>query len=514
MATLSYAADLGLGQPMAHCMRQTVIALRLADLVGASGEVREATYYSGLMMNAYCHADAAEQARWFGDDIGFKSDTFEMVELNTAQAVSFVLRRVASRGTGAERAKRLAAFAVSGQQQVMTFLTTHSTLGAEFAEHVGLADEVCLAIRQGFEQWDGKGQPRRLRGDEIGLAARLVHFASPIEVYERRRGVEAARRVARKSRGRAFDPALADLFDRYAVDIVAGLDDASDWDAIMDAEPRLSRTVTGAELDTVLLAMADLIDLKSPYRAGHSRGVANLVSEAARLAGHGDDEVEVVRRAAYLHGLGRLGVSNSIWDKPGPLTDAESERVRLAPYLTDRMLVRVAALGRSREIAARYRERLDGSGYPRGLGAASLTPLDRLLAAADVYHGRTEPRPHRPAMDAHRTAGAMLDDVRAGRLDGAAVDAVLAAAGQRAPGRREWPQGLTAREVQVLGLLARGQANKQIAARLGLSPKTVANHVEHIYGKIGVSSRAPATLYATQHGMVGSFEAVGDMSVT
>ena len=150
MATLSYAADLGLGQPMAHCMRQTVIALRLADLVGASGEVREATYYSGLMMNAYCHADAAEQARWFGDDIGFKSDTFEMVELNTAQAVSFVLRRVASRGTGAERAKRLAAFAVSGQQQVMTFLTTHSTLGAEFAEHVGLADEACLAHPAGF----------------------------------------------------------------------------------------------------------------------------------------------------------------------------------------------------------------------------------------------------------------------------------------------------------------------------------------------------------------------------
>ena len=497
---------------MAHCMRQTVIALRLADLVGASEQEREATYYLGLMMNVYCHADASEQARWFGDDIGFKSDTFQMLELNTAQAVSFVLRRVASRGTSAERAQRLAAFAISGQQQVMTFLTTHSTLSAQFAEHVGLSDEVCLAIRQGYEQWDGKGQPRKLKGPEIGLPARLVQFASPIEVYDRRRGVQAARRVAGRNRGRAFDPTLTDLFDRHAVDIVAGLDDASDWDAILDAEPRLARTVSGAELDKVLLAMADLIDMKSPHRAGHSRGVANLASEAARLAGHDAGEVTMLRRAAYVHGLGRLGVSNSIWDKPGPLTKAEFERVRLAPYLTDRMLVRLTALGRSREIAARYRERLDGSGYPRGLGAASLSPLDRLLAAADAYHGRTEPRPHRPALTADQAARVMLADVRAGRLDGAAVDAVLTAAGQRAPARRAWPRGLTTREVQVLGALARGQANKQIAARLGLSPKTVANHVEHIYSKLGVNGRAQATLYATQHAMVGSFEAVADTS--
>ena len=170
--------------------------------------------------------------------------------------------------------------------------------------------------------------------------------------------------------------------------------------------------VTGAELDRVLEAMADLVDLKSPYLAGHSRGVANLAAEAARLSGCSADEVTTLRRAGLVHDLGRLGVSNAIWDKPGPLTGAEFERVRMHPYLTDRMLARVTALARPREIAARHHERLDGSGYPRGLTAASLTPSDRLLAAADVYHAMTEPRPHRAAA---RRRGRRSDAARRGR---------------------------------------------------------------------------------------------------
>jgi len=497
VAMLSYAADLGLGQPMAHCMRQTVIALRLADLVGATEGEREATFYLGLMMNVYCHADAAEQAKWFGDDIGFKGDGFEMLDMNTAQMIAFVVRRVGSHGSAVARARRLAAFAVAGQKHVVTFLTTHSTLGAQFAERIGLADEVCLAIRQAYEQWDGKGYPHHLRGEEISLPARLVQLASPIEIFDRRRGVQAARAIARRNSGAQFDPALVELFCDRAPELLDGLDHASDWDAVLDAEPELSRRVTGAGLDEVLVAMADLVDLKSPYLAGHSRGVANLVTAAARISGHSEKDVSTVRRAALVHDLGRLGVSNAIWDKPGALTEAEYERVRLHPYLTDRMLVRLTALAPSREIAARHHERLDGSGYPRGLTATSLTPLDRLLAAADVYHAKTEPRPHRPALEPQQASRELRAEVAAGRLDGEAVDAVLRAAGHRAPARRGWPGGLTAREVEVLGLLARGRSNKQMAQRLVVAPKTVANHVEHIYLKIGVSSRAGATAWST-----------------
>jgi HD-GYP domain-containing protein (c-di-GMP phosphodiesterase class II) len=241
--------------------------------------------------------------------------------------------------------------------------------------------------------------------------------------------------------------------------------------------------------------------------AGHSRGVANLALEAGRIAGVSGDELSGLYRAGLLHDLGRLGVSNAVWDKPGPLTPAELERARLHPYLTSRMLAGVPALARSRELAANHHERLDGSGYPRGTNAPQLTPADRLLAAADVYHAMTEPRAHRPARAESEAAGEMRSEVRAGRLDGEAVNSVLKAAGHRTTARREWPAGLTAREVEVLGLLARGYSSRQIAERLVLTPKTVSNHIEHIYLKINVSSRASATHFAMRHGLVGSFEA-------
>jgi HD-GYP domain-containing protein (c-di-GMP phosphodiesterase class II) len=270
-------------------------------------------------------------------------------------------------------------------------------------------------------------------------------LASPVEIFSRRKGTAAAVSIARRHRGTQFDPAAVDLFCEHAADLLDSLDQASGWDVILDTEPPLSRRIAGADLDGVLEAMADLVDLKSPYMAGHSRGVANLAGEAARVSGQPADAVSTLRRAGLIHDLGRLGVSSAIWDKPGPLTQAESERVRLHPYLTDRMLARVSVLGPSREIAARHHERLDGSGYPRNLTAASLTPSDRLLAAADAYHAMTEPRPHRAPLDPDQAFRDLRTEITAGRLDGTAVDAVLAAAGHRAPARHQQPGGLTAR---------------------------------------------------------------------
>jgi HD-GYP domain-containing protein (c-di-GMP phosphodiesterase class II) len=506
VATLSLAADLGLGQPMEHCMRQTVIGLRLADLIGLEEEHRIATYYLGLMRHAYCHADATEQAKWFGDDINFKAAASELADLNAAQMVSLFLRQVASTGTGIDRARRVATFPLSGNKLFATFLMTHSALAAQFAERVELPEAVQTAILEGFEQWDGKGEPNHVAGEELSPAARLVTLASAVEVYGRTRGVEAAREMARRQRGRQFEPALVDLFDANAAEVLDEIGAAGSWDAVLAAEPGLSRQIGGEQLDEALEAMADLVDLKSPQFAGHSRGVAKLVEAAGRVSGLPEEELIALRRAALLQDLGRLGVSNAIWDKPGPLSEADRERVRLHPYLTDRMLAGVPALARSRELAARHHERIDGSGYPRGVAAAALSPADRLLASADCYHAMTEPRAHRAAMAPDEAANALRAEAKAGRLDGAAVDAVLKAAGHKAPARREWPAGLTAREVEVLGLLARGLSNKEIAGRLTVTPKTASNHVEHVYLKLGVSTRAAATLFATEQGLVGSFE--------
>ena len=271
------------------------------------------------------------------------------------------------------------------------------------------------------------------------------------------------------------------------------------------AEPALAVELSPDQLDRALAAIANFVDLKSPFTLGHSVAVAELAEEAGRRLGLPPEQVLALRRAGFVHGFGRLGVSNSIWDRPGPLSAGEWERIRMYPYLTERMLHQSAALAPLGEIAVQHRERLDGSGYPRGLSGGAISRPARVLGAADAYASMREPRPHRPARSAEDAAEQMRAEVRAGRLDGAAADAVLEAAGHRLPRRRDGlagPAALTAREVEVLVLLARGLSNKQIAERLVITPKTAGNHVEHIYAKIDASGRAAAALFAVQHGLL------------
>ncbi len=212
-------------------------------------------------------------------------------------------------------------------------------------------------------------------------------------------------------------------------------------------------------------------------------------------------DLQLLRRAALVHDVGQLGVPNSIWDRRGPLTASEEERVRLHPYFVDRMLAS-CALEPVGKLAAEHHERLDGSGYPRGMTGDALSLPSRILAAADVYQTKGEPRPHRPAATADEVASHLRNEVRAGRLDGDAVDAVLRGAGHRVRRKRGWPAGLTGREVEVLRLVAQGLSHRQIAERLVISRKTASNHVERIYAKIGVNNRAMASLFAMRHGLM------------
>jgi DNA-binding CsgD family transcriptional regulator len=207
-------------------------------------------------------------------------------------------------------------------------------------------------------------------------------------------------------------------------------------------------------------------------------------------------------------------VSNSIWDKRGPLGAGEWERVRMHPYLTERMLHQSEALAPLGRIAMQHRERLDGSGYPRGLAGAAISRPARILGVADAYQAMREPRPHRSARSADEAAAELRSEVRSGRLDAQAAEPVLSAAGHRVRRRREGPAGLTAREVDVLRLLAQGLSNKEIAERLVISPKTAGNHIEHIYAKIDASNRATASLFAMQHGLLPEEELVAGAALT
>jgi HD-GYP domain-containing protein (c-di-GMP phosphodiesterase class II) len=271
---------------------------------------------------------------------------------------------------------------------------------------------------------------------------------------------------------------------------------------VIDAEPSLAGVLTVDELDAALAAVGEFAELKSPWALGHAHGVAALCADAVVGYALPAEEAALLRRGSLVHDLGRLGVSNAIWDKPGPLGASEWERVRLHPYLGERMLSFSPALAPLGVIAVQHHERLDGSGYPRGLSGEMISRAGRLLAAADVYQALLEPRPHRPSFAPEEAAGELRAEVTAGRLDRDAVDAVLRAAGHRVRRRREAPSRLTAREVEVLRLLARGLSNKEIAQQLFISRKTVGTHVEHIYSKTGASNRAQASLFAVKHGLL------------
>jgi HD-GYP domain-containing protein (c-di-GMP phosphodiesterase class II) len=308
--------------------------------------------------------------------------------------------------------------------------------------------------------------------------------------------------MAERRAGSQFDPTLTAALRADPEGILGELDSAQTWSAVIDAEPALRVTLSGEAFDRALLAIADFVDLKSPYTLGHARAVAELAAATGEQLGLPDDEIRLLRRAGLAHDLGRLGVSNAIWDKPGPLGAGEWERVRLHPYLTERMLHQSAALAPLGAVAVQHRERLDGSGYPKGLSGAAITRPARILGAVDAYRSMREPRPHRLPLSAEEAAAELQADARAGKLDAEVVAAVLAAAGHSVSSRRDWPAQLTTREVDVLRLVARGLSSKQIATELVITPKTARNHIEHIYTKIDASSRVAASLYATEHGLI------------
>jgi HD-GYP domain-containing protein (c-di-GMP phosphodiesterase class II)/DNA-binding CsgD family transcriptional regulator len=501
LAALSLGIDLGFGQPMEHVLRQCRIALRICELAGFDEDTRASVYYSALLVNVGCHTDAYEQAQWFGDDIAMKATKYEYEPFSLAD-IAAMLRMLGSGGTPLHRVRVGLDFAISGRKEVDGMIARHAALARRLGEELGLAEAVLDALGGSYERWDGKGYPGDASGDDIPIASRVAQLAEFVEVAHRTGGPSGALEIAERRSGKQFDPDLVLVLTADVEKIFQGIDDNSSWDAVLDEEPALGMRLTDRECDAALAAIARFVDLKSPFTLGHSQAVAELAAAAGEQLGLPVEEVVALRRAGLVAGFGRLGVSNGIWDKPGPLGAGEWERVRLHPHLTERMLHRSGALAPLGRIAVQQRERLDGSGYPHGLQGPAISRAGRILGAADAYQAMREPRPHRAARSAEDAAAELRAEVRAGRMDRDAVDAVLRVAGHRIGRRSTGPAGLTAREVEVLCLAARGLSNKQIAERLVITRKTAGNHLEHIYTKIAVTNRAEASLYAMKHGLL------------
>jgi HD-GYP domain-containing protein (c-di-GMP phosphodiesterase class II)/DNA-binding CsgD family transcriptional regulator len=494
-AALSLATDVGMGQPLEQAVRTCLIALQLGERAGLSGPERSDVYYVALLRFLGCTADAHDTARLTGgDEIAFRAAVAPVLGGRPRELAARMVP-VIGRGRGrVDRARLVAGMLTAGKQRLGEGLRAHCEVAESLAARLGLTSGVRKALGAAFEQWNGRGLPNGTAGGAIPVAARIVFLARDMELLHRAGGTDALVTAVRDRRGTAYDPALADAVLDQPARLLAALDTTSPWQEVLAQEPRPHLSVPADRVDEVLSVFADYSDLKSPYTVGHSRGVAELASASA------SNDPVTLHRAGLVHDLGRGAVPNGIWDKPGPLTDGEWERVRLHAYYTERILERVPALRPLARLAGLHHERLDASGYHRGCSPAEVPAPARVLAAADAYQAMTQPRPHRPPLDADAAARQLQSMARSGSLDPDAVYAVVTAADHRPSLPRPiWPAGLTDREVEVLRLICRGATKKHVAGLLSISPSTVDHHVRHIYEKAGVHTRAGATLFALAH---------------
>ena len=505
IATFGLAQDNAFGQPLESQFRSCLLAMAFCDEAGYDAELRETIYWVALLRYIGCTGHAHEVAAVFGDEIALRAITLTHDSANPAEVVGDAIA-FATAGLAPEEAEQVARPIVEG---IVDWAVHNFTSGCEvgdmLVERLGFHDDVREALRFTFERWNGHGWPAGASGEQIPLAMRIVHLTHDMEAIARRSAPEGALEAARDRRDRTYDPELADLFVAGGTGWFERLEKVDPWDAVLELEPEPRRVLQGAELDDALAVAADFTDLKSPYMGDHSRLCSRLAADAARRLGSTDAEITALTRAALLHELGTTAIPNSILDKPGPLTRAEFDRVERHPMLTEQMLRRSPALDALNPIASGHHEKADGSGYHKRLLVDATDRAARVLGAADVYVGLTTERADRPAFSDEQAAVELRRLVSDGVLERDCTDAVLAAAGHAETGasaRALRPGGLTGRELEVLRLAARGLTTRTIAERLFISPKTADHHIQNVYAKIGVSTRAAAALWAIQNDVV------------
>jgi HD-GYP domain-containing protein (c-di-GMP phosphodiesterase class II) len=502
IAALSLATDLGMGQPMEFALSSCVLAVRLAEKCSYSEEALREVYYQALLRYIGCNAETDWLASLVGDEQGLRGN-FAQIDNGDLSAVlsTFVgAIRKANAGESSLNVARAIGRGLLTASHMKPMFAGHCEVAQRLAERFGFDKNVVYGLGQLYERWDGKGSPKGIKGEAIAPAVLVVTLAQDMVLFHRLGGVDAALNMARERRGSAYAPSLVEIFCTHAEELCQELDHEPAWDTVLEMEPGSHETLTEDQFDNACGAFADFVDIKSTYTLTHSSGVADLAAEAARLSGLPALDVTNIWRAALLKEIGRTGISSSIWEKTASLTDREWERVRLHTYYTDRILARTPALAKLGALASLHHERLDGSGYYRGLPSVSQSLAVRILSAADVYHSLLEARPYRSALRPEAAVRELQSQVRAGKLDGDAVKSVLSAAGHRVGKvRKEMVAGLSEREMDVLRLLSRGLTIKQMAGQLAISEKTVDSHIQHIYNKIGVSTRAGATMFAMEH---------------
>jgi len=494
---LSVATDLGTGSALDESLTRSLVGARLAERAGlADDDVRDVLYAS-LLEHLGCTAYAHELALVFGDDVAASRAAF-LTNWGEQRDLFHTFVPQVARTAGRSRMRVLAGVVRNGAQLDRDGPEATCEVAQGAARKLGLSPAVQRALGQVTAMWNGKGHPDA-EGEEIPLVARLMHVTQVATLFglhvDAALGVEEVRRRS----GSYLDPDLAGL---VTLDMLDGLAEEDAYEAVLAVEPAPVLRIEREAVPRMAATFGDLVDLKSPWLQGHAEAVTGLAATAGESLGLSADDVWSLRVAGHLHDLGRIGISSGIWDKPHPLTATERAQVELHPWHTEQVLARIPALAEVARIAGQHHERLDGSGYHRRATAGQLGMPSRVLAAADRYRCLVEDGPRASPLSPEEASAALTTDAAEGRLDADAVAAVLTAAGHRSRARRPRPAGLTARQVDVLRLVAAGRSNKEVAAALVISPRTAEHHVQGIYARIGASTRAGAAMFAMEHGLL------------
>jgi HD-GYP domain-containing protein (c-di-GMP phosphodiesterase class II)/DNA-binding CsgD family transcriptional regulator len=512
LGALSLAGDMAMGLRAGHGVRATYIGMHIADRLGLTPAQRVDLFYAELLMDAGCTAWASQTAAAIlSDDIAARRQFYFLTDPSDPRDLLRWLAGYMAAGERLDRRlRRSIDFAVHGREFMLEALRNTAETAARLARRLDRPPGVQEGLRFAFEQWDGGG-PYERRADTIPLVSRIVYATVFLEVIHQLSGREAALQLGRGRRGKTLDPAIVDAFLSVSADsdFWRGLEDEAVWDVVRTMEPDSPyRYVDSHNLDDAARAFADFADLKSFFTAGHSRRVADLAERIAVSLNLPPEEVVTIHRAALLHDIGLVAVPSFVLHKPAArLAEAEWESLRLHPYYSQRILARVPVFGAASELAAAHHERPDGEGYPRGLRGEQIPLGARVLAVADAFDELAHNGPDGPGLE----VGPSLDVVVRGvdsRFDRDVVEAlrklldVSALTLMAPPVRRDWPAGLTDREVEVLRLLATGASRRDMAQRLTVSEHTIRHHLEHIYAKLDVRTRVEATLFALEHNLI------------
>ena len=420
ISALSYALDIVEGQPAGHAVRSCILGMRIANTIGLDGERLSSLFYALLLKDLGCSSNASKICYLFGsDDREVKSD-FKTVEWNSvAERFKYVVRNSAPTGSIADRVKHFGRVALSGATSTREIVQIRCDRGASIARALQLSEDTAIAIRNLDEHWDGAGHPDGVAGDAIPLLARILNLAQTVEVFSSRDGLDAAIDMAIARSGTWFDPelvrAMATL--RGCEVLRESLVSKSPRSLLHALEPEDRRMVADdATLDRIANAFGMVVDAKSPWTAAHSQGVSEVAVGIARELGLAPQDIVKIRRAGLLHDLGKLGISNTILDKPGKLDDAELALLRRHPEFTHTMLKHVAAFDSIAELAASHHERLDGKGYHRGIEGKDLSPSVRALVVADMYEALAAHRPYRKDLDEGEVMAILSKNVLNGGL--------------------------------------------------------------------------------------------------